>query len=701
VKAFIGKIRDRHNALLMITLFVLCTGVIVFLFPREGRFKYEFEEGKTWKHETLKAPFDFAIRKSQAEIDSSKKEIQNRTPPVYEMDEVIRGLNIRKFREAIESEWSASSKSQEGGRVLGEIFISARRDSINKARHLELGEDILNSIYAQGIADIRSDHAGSPQINLVKGSVSNVWKINDLLTIETAAMTIEERLKRGGNVDQEFLGELLSTKVHHNVHFNSHLSQLTLADALEEVSLFKGKVSLGDIIVTEGQLVSKEKYQELNSFKITYEKQIGNREGLLIVLLGQIVLVALCMAAMGLFLSMHYPEAISLPSRVLFLLALTLLAIIMAKFALKFDFLNLYLAPICIVPIIVRVFYDGKMALFMHVVVVFIISFIAPNPFEFVFLQVFAGILLLYGIRNLRRRSQFFNSAFVLFISYALTFFGLNILHEGTFKNIDWIIYAWFGGNALLSLFAYPLIYLFEKAFGFLSEVSLLELTDSNNPLLRELNEKAPGTFQHTLQVSNLAEEAIRVIDGDPLLMRAGALYHDIGKMAQPEYFIENQRVAQNPHDELAPEESSGIIINHVIEGIEIARKNNLPDPVVDFIRTHHGTTRTEYFYRKAAEVDPEIDSKIFQYPGPKPYSKETAVLMMADAVEAASRSMKEHSQASLTSLIDSIIDRQIQLDQFSNSDVTFADINRIKKVFVKKLMNIYHVRIEYPEATA
>lgn len=701
MKSLLGKIRDGHNAVLMITLFAICTGVIVFLFPREGRFKYEFEEGKIWKHETLKAPFDFPIQKSQSEIDSSNKAIQDRTPPVYDMDPSIRGMNIRKFREAIESSWDESEKSKQGAGALGERLLSDRRDSLRQERHLALGEEILNGLYGQGIADVQTVHAQSPQINLVQGNVANSVRVSDLLTIETAMVRAMSDARGGVNIDQELMADLFATTIHFNVHYDSQLSQLMVNEALAQVSLVKGKITLGDVIINADELVTTEKFQVLNSFKETHEQQIGSKQGLLIVLLGQILLVALCMAAMGLFLSMYYPAAISLPSRVLFLLALTLLAILMAKFALTFSSLNLYLAPICIVPIIVRAFYDGRMALFMHVVVVFIISFIAPNPFEFVFLQIFAGILLLYGIRNLRSRSQFFNSAFVLFISYALTFFGLNILQEGTLQNINWITYAWFGGNALLSLFAYPLIYLFEKAFGFLSEVSLLELTDSNKPLLRELNEKAPGTFQHTLQVSNLAEEAILVIGGDSLLMRAGALYHDIGKIGQPEYFIENQRVAMNPHDELVPEESSAIIINHVIHGIEIARRHNLPDPVIDFIRTHHGTTRTEYFYQKALELDPEVDPDIFTYPGPKPYSKETAVLMMADSVEAASRSMKEHSQASLIDLIDNIIDRQIQLDQFANSDVTFADINKIKKVFVKKLMNIYHVRIEYPESTS
>jgi putative nucleotidyltransferase with HDIG domain len=352
------------------------------------------------------------------------------------------------------------------------------------------------------------------------------------------------------------------------------------------------------------------------------------------------------------------------------------------------------------VPIILRAFYDTILAFFVHIIATLLISFFAPSGYEFVFLHLIAGSLLVFSIVNLRRRAQFFLFVAVIFFSYALTYLGIAVVQEGNLQQINWIQFAWFAGNAGLSLLAYPLIYVFEKLFGFISEITLMELSDTNNPLLRDLTSQAPGTFQHTLQVANLAEDAIFEIGGNALLVRVGALYHDIGKMEQPMYYIENQS-GVNPHDELAYEESARIIVDHVIKGIELARRYKLPDEVTDFIRTHHGTTRTEYFYRmKVKELGDEslVNAEDYTYPGPLPYSKETAVLMMADSVEAASRSLKEYNAESIDKLVEGIIGHQLNLQQFINADITLKDITKIKKMFKRKLMNIYHVRVEYPK---
>lgn len=285
-------------------------------------------------------------------------------------------------------------------------------------------------------------------------------------------------------------------------------------------------------------------------------------------------------------------------------------------------------------------------------------------------------------------------------MAYSLSYSGISVIQEGKFTNIDWTIIAWFGASAGLTLFSYPLIYLFEKIFGFTSDVSLMELADINSPLLRELALRAPGTFQHSLQVANLAEEAILAVGGSSLLVRTGALYHDIGKMEMPMYFIENQYTGVNPHDELSFEDSAKIITGHVNKGIEIAKKNNLPDALIDFIRTHHGTTKAQYFYLSFLKSfpDQEVDESIFRYPGPIPFSKETAVLMMADSVEAASRSLKKYDAEIIGELVEKVIDRQIEQNQFANADITFKNINSIKKIFKKKLLNIHHLRIEYPK---
>ena len=367
---------------------------------------------------------------------------------------------------------------------------------------------------------------------------------------------------------------------------------------------------------------------------------------------------------------------------------------------LRFEGLSVYVVPYCIIPLLIRTFFRNRLALFVYIISIFLISFVVPNSFEFILLEAITGIITLYTVLNVNKRSELFYTSAIIFTVFTISFLGFSLLQEGSVETIDWGMLGWFVIAAGFTLLTYPLIYVFEKVFGYISDVTLLELSDTNNDLLRELNLKAPGTFQHSLQVSNLAEEAIREIGGNPLLVRTGALYHDIGKMLAPAYFIENQSSGLNPHDELGYEESAEIIINHVIKGIELAKQHKLPEQIIDFIRTHHGTNKTQYFLRmyKADHPDEEIPADLFQYPGPIPYSKETAVLMMADSVEAASRSLKTYDNDSITQLVSNIINAQVNENQFINTDITFNDVNVIKKMFIKKLMNIYHVRIEYPK---
>ncbi|OQX81652.1 MAG: hypothetical protein B6D64_01850, partial [Bacteroidetes bacterium 4484_276] len=345
-------------------------------------------------------------------------------------------------------------------------------------------------------------------------------------------------------------------------------------------------------------------------------------------------------------------------------------------------------------------FFDTRLALYVYLITIILIGFLVPNSFQFIFMQFISGIITIFSIVNLQKRAQFLFTSVVVFISYSAIYTGLNLIQEGSFSGIRTINYAMFAGSAVLILFAYPLIFLLEKIFGLVTDVTLMELSDTNSKLLHELSMRAPGTFQHSLQVANLAEESIYEIGGDALLARTGALYHDIGKMGQPMYFVENQVTGVNPHDELTYEESARIIINHVIDGIEMAKKNKLPEQIIDFIRTHHGTRKAEYFYimQKKDNPDENVDERRFTYPGPIPYSKETSVVMMADSVEAASRSLKIIDEETINDLVENIINKQLEIGQFSNSDITLRDITKIKKILKRKLMTIYHIRIEYPK---
>jgi len=358
----------------------------------------------------------------------------------------------------------------------------------------------------------------------------------------------------------------------------------------------------------------------------------------------------------------------------------------------------LYVVPLCVLPIILKTFFDPRLGLFVHVLTVLILGFIVPNSFEFIFLQILAGIVTILSVRELYKRTNLFITVAQITGVYIFGYIAFHIIHEGGVESIQFTTIGFFVLNGMITLFVQPLVYIYEKTFGLVSDVSLLELSDTNSPLLKEMSNVAPGTFNHSLQVANLAEAAANEIGADAMLVRVGALYHDIGKMLNPMYFTENQISSVNPHDELSPVDSAKIIIDHVIDGIEMAKKNNLPDRLIDFIRTHHGQTQVYYFYKKAQELDENVDIKNFTYPGPLPFSKETAILMMADSVEAASKSLKNPTYEEISDFVERIIDMQMTANQFSNSNITFKDILDIKKTLKKKLTNIYHLRIEYPE---
>ncbi|HSL85536.1 MAG TPA: HDIG domain-containing protein, partial [Bacteroidales bacterium] len=358
-----------------------------------------------------------------------------------------------------------------------------------------------------------------------------------------------------------------------------------------------------------------------------------------------------------------------------------------------------YLIPFAIVPVVIRTFYDSRLALFVHLVLIMLAAFIVPNSFEFIFMSFIAGVVAIFSLSTIYRRSKLFFTALMVFLAYSVVYFGIGILQEGSFANMKWSNYMWFAGNGILLMLSYPLIFIFEKTFRFLSDATLFELSDTNQPLLRRLAEGAPGSFQHSLQVANLAEEAAREIGANHLLVRTGALYHDIGKINNAEYFIENQPEGFSPHDRLDPLASSRLIIKHVVEGVEMAKKYKLPSPIIDFIQTHHGTTIVYYFYKKYLDQNPRDTNmeKEFGYPGPNPFSKETAIVMMADAVEASSRSLSNYSDENISELVERIIYLQEQDGQFANTPLTYKDISDIKNVFIKRLSNIYHARIAYP----
>ncbi|MEO6978448.1 MAG: HDIG domain-containing metalloprotein, partial [Mucilaginibacter sp.] len=448
----------------------------------------------------------------------------------------------------------------------------------------------------------------------------------------------------------------------------------------------------------KGSVVSDEAYQKLQSYKKAFEDNARINGDRRLVLLGQFLLVGITITLLIVFLYL-FRKDIYADNRLVSLILLVITAMLFTlSIAIKLQLPNLYYIPYCIVPIIIRILFDTRLALNIHLLVVLIAGFFVPNSFEFAYFEITAGMVSIYSIKNLIRREQFLISALIITFTYFVAFLGISFIREGSIRSIDWMDFVPFIVSVLLTLLAYPLIYIFEKIFAITSDITLIELTNTNAPLLREMAFTAPGTFQHSLQVANLAENAIYSIGGNALLVRAGALYHDIGKMENPLFFIENQTSGFNPHDKLPYQESAQIIIRHVSRGIEMGRKANLPEIVVNFIRTHHGDTRVDYFYQSFLKNFPEkfIDENTFRYPGPIPFSKEQGVLMLADSVEAASRALKEPDEQSISNLVDRIVKYKLDQNQLKDSDITLKDIETIKVIFKRMLMSIYHVRVDY-----
>ena len=419
------------------------------------------------------------------------------------------------------------------------------------------------------------------------------------------------------------------------------------------------------------------------------------------VIAGCFILVSSCYLVLYFFLSHFRPEVLKVSRKIFFIIITILSFILLTVFvqALPDDHL-LFLIPFAIVPVVIRTFYDARLAVFTMLTTLILSGFLVPEPFEFVFLNFITGMVAIFSLTNMYHRSRLFITSLLVFVSYSVIYTGLNLVHYGNLSNVTWISFVIFAVNGLLVLSSYPLIFIFETRFYFLSDATLLELADTNQPLLRKLSEQAPGTFQHSLQVAHLSEEAARIIGANALMVRAGALYHDIGKIAGPSYFVENKSDNKNPHDHLEPEQSAKLIINHVSSGVILAKNYKLPVQIIDFIRTHQGTAVSYYFYKKYTDLHPWDTSREneFTYPGPKPFSKETAIVMMADSVEAASRSLETYSEYNISDLVDRIISVQEHDGQLSEAPLTFKEISAIKEIFKKRLQSIYHARIVYPE---
>jgi hypothetical protein len=687
MKTLKEKLLSYSKIILRVVIFGTAAFVLYMVLPSEPKFKFEYQKGAPWKHENLVAPFDFAILKSATDLEAERKELLRSFSPYFIMDSLILNNILSELQKDLQhiSEDDFPEKASFVSELSGELSL----------------------LYAQGIL------ASSPEALEILRDKSDIYMITgnlvgkaptaDLLSEKSAYNLFRDKVIRAREkysaLNRVLDGFDPGKYIRSNLRYDENYSKSELQRMESGLSTARGMVQSGERIILEGEIVDEARFQLLESLKWAYEKKRGEGINSQLISIGKLTLILVFLTLLFFYIYIYKPNILEDSRKLTFLMLWIVFVVFVAQAVNSYENLHIYMVPLAILPVVVRTFYDPRTAIFTLLITSLLIGFYAPNNYEFVLLEVTAGMVAVFSLNKMHRRVHVVIASLLVALTYGLVFTAVTLIREGTLITYNFIMLQWFAWSSLLILVVYPLIYIFEKLFGFISDVTLIELSNTNQPLLRKLAEEAPGTFQHSMQIANLAEEIILKIGGNPFLVRAGALYHDIGKAEKPTYFIENQEMGMNPHDQMSYRKSAEIIIDHVKHGIKTARKYKLPESIVEFIATHHGTTKAKYFYLKQLQENPqeELNEDDFAYPGPLPRSREAAVVMLVDGIEAASRSMKEKTVENLSSLINNMIDQKLQDRQLDNSDLTFSDIDKIKDVLLRKLINIYHVRIEYP----
>lgn len=662
-------------------IFIATVSVIVYFLPNEGKFNYQFDINKPWKYGLLQASFDFPIYKNDIQVQKEQDSILADYQPYFQIDK--------------EAEKNVLSK-------LREDYNKTLRHSLPGTDYVRYIERTLKALYEDGIIagnDLkRMEEDSIIAIRLVDKNVATSRFIDQLYTVKEAyeyLLNADTTHYKKKILQQCNLNDYITP----NLVYDEEKSEAAQKDLLSNISWANGFVLNGQKIIDRGENVDEQTYNILESLRKEWEKRSDSVQEKRLTLAGQILYVGIFLFCFMAYLELFRADYYERKGTLTLLFALIVFFPVLSSIMVEQNLSSIYVVPFAMIPIIVRVFLDSRTAFMAHVTIILLCSITLRFPHEFILLQVVAGMVAIYSLRELSQRSQLLRTALVVFISYALLYFAFELIHEDDLTKLNTRMYIYFMINGILLLFAYPLLFLLEKIFGFTSDVTLVELSNINNSLLREMSEVAPGTFQHSLQMANLAAAAANKIGGKSQLVRTGALYHDIGKMVNPAFFTENQS-GVNPHKSLSYEQSAQVIISHITDGLKLAEKHNLPKVIKDFISTHHGRGLTKYFYisYKNEHPDEEVDQEKFRYPGPNPFTKEQAVLMMADSVEAASRSLPEYTEESISTLVDKIIDTQVSEGYFKECPITFKDIATVKALFKEKLKTMYHTRISYPE---
>lgn len=662
-------------------IFIATVSVIVYFLPNEGKFNYQFDINKPWKYGLLQASFDFPIYKNDLQVQKEQDSILADYQPYFQIDK--------------EAEKNVLSQ-------LREDYNKTLRHSLPGTDYVRYIERTLKALYEDGIIagnDLkRMEEDSIIAIRLVDKNVATSRFIDQLYTVKEAyeyLLNADTAHYKKKILQQCNLNDYITP----NLVYDEEKSEAAQKDLLSNISWANGFVLNGQKIIDRGEIVDEQTYNILESLRKEWEKRSDSVQEKRLTLAGQILYVGIFLFCFMAYLELFRADYYERKGTLTLLFALIVFFPVLSSIMVEQNLSSIYVVPFAMIPIIVRVFLDSRTAFMAHVTIILLCSITLRFPHEFILLQVVAGMVAIYSLRELSQRSQLLRTALVVFISYALLYFAFELIHEDDLTKLNTRMYIYFMINGILLLFAYPLLFLLEKIFGFTSDVTLVELSNINNSLLREMSEVAPGTFQHSLQMANLAAAAANKIGGKSQLVRTGALYHDIGKMVNPAFFTENQS-GVNPHKSLSYEQSAQVIISHITDGLKLAEKHNLPKVIKDFISTHHGRGLTKYFYisYKNEHPDEEVDQEKFRYPGPNPFTKEQAVLMMADSVEAASRSLPEYTEESISTLVDKIIDTQVSEGYFKECPITFKDIATVKALFKEKLKTMYHTRISYPE---
>lgn len=698
--------RSLNNIIRGLMLLALALFISLF-FPNRLEFDYDFEQGERWRFHDIEAPFDFPIKKTPAELARERKVLANASVPYYRLDKDVVERQLLVFEQAFGLAWSN--------------YVSVDSSNLlDSTRHQRFGEEVIRRVYAQRLIELLPEHADRGEemmFNLLDGHIDMGEHTTADFLIRIKAMqwlvdTLYQEEKRlpESKLLVTVLEDIITVP---NIVFDSTVTYANLQTAYDDLSPYRGRVKAGEVIIARDRLIDSVAYAKILSYQDKYNEEINQHKNSVLIYLGYLALTIALIAIFGLFVQFYSPGVFNNFRHLSLVLLIIGFYTYIADVVNEVYNLDLYLIPFCIIPIILINFFNAQLALITHIITVLLVSMLLSLDYHFILIQVLVGMVTVVSKLKTRHLSNFFASLLYIGLAYTAGFLSLEIIHAGTIfpvlaengtmveEGVRWQQLKWILFNVFLTLLSYPLIPLIERFFGLTSDITLVELSAMDKPLLKQLSIEAPGTWQHSLQVANLAEAAATAIGANALLVKVAALYHDIGKVKQPQYYIENQN-GYNPHNDLTPLESAKIIIEHVTEGVKRAKRSRLPQVLIDFILTHHGTTHVEYFYHQHKQAHPDSAEKdkdsFFRYPGPKPQTKEQAILMIADSLEAASKSLKSPTEQDIDCLVENIIKGKISKGQMQHTSLSFRELDRIKVVFKKLLKSMNHVRIAYPD---